>query len=280
MNPMLFLLLLCAAAPVRGQPREALVDLINAYRAAPGACEGRRAPAAPALDAPPALSRVRVGSGTLLDVALARAGYAAQQAEAIYLTGAQDAGPALGMIEQKYCALLRSPRYTAVGVVRSHGGWLIVLAAPAPPPPETRLPPQDEAGRQLLAAVNRARASERHCGTRYFTAAPALAWNAALSEAARAHSADMAAQRYLDHKGKDGRVADQRAAAAGYSGLRIGENIAAGQASAEEAVQGWLDSPGHCANIMREDFTEMGAAYAVSQPRARIYWAQVLGTPR
>jgi uncharacterized protein YkwD len=47
-------------------------------------------------------------------------------------------------------------------------------------------------------------------------------------------------------------------------------------------VQGWLDSPGHCANIMNDDFTEMGAAYAVNTARepARIYWTQVLGTPR
>jgi len=280
MKPMLFLFLLSAAPPVHGQPREALVDMINAYRAAPGACEGRPMPPAPALAAPAALSRVRVASGTLLDVALERAGYAAQQADAIYLTGAQDAAAAMAMIAQKHCRLLRSARYTAVGVVRAQGSWLIVLAVPAPPPPETRLPPQDEAGRQLMVEVNRARAIERRCGTRYFKAAPALAWNAALGDAARAHSADMAAQRYLDHKGKDGRMAPERAAAAGYQGVRIGENIAAGQGSAEEAVQGWLDSPGHCANIMREDFTEMGAAYAVSKPRARIYWVQVLGTPR
>lgn len=272
--------LLCAGAPAHGQPPNALVDLINAYRAAPGECEGRRMPAAPPLAAPPALSRVRVDSGTLLNVALERAGYAAQEADAVYLSGAQDAATTMAMIEQKYCKLLRSARYSAIGVVQARGSWLIVLASPAPPPPETRLPPQDEAGRALLAAVNRARAVARHCGTRLFPAAPALTWNAALGEAARAHSADMAAQRYLDHKGKDGRMADQRAAAAGYLGARIGENIAAGQGSAEEAVQGWIDSPGHCANLMRDDFSEMGAAYAVSKPRPRIYWTQVLGTPR
>ncbi|UUZ56329.1 CAP domain-containing protein [Massilia sp. H-1] len=109
-----------------------------------------------------------------------------------------------------------------------------------------------------------------------------LAWNDTLAAAAHAHSADMAAQRYLNHTGKDGRMVAERAAAAGYQASRIGENIAAGQASADEVVQGWLDSPGHCANLMNEDFSEMGAAYAVNRARApaRIYWTQVLGTPR
>lgn len=282
MDRLLFLCLLCAAAPAVGQPRDALIDLINAYRAAPAVCEGGETPPVPPLSAPPALSRVRVESGTMLDVALERAGYAAREADAIYLTGAQDAFTAIEMIEQKYCKLLRSTRYSAVGVTRPHGSWLIVFASPAPPPPETLLPPQEEAGRQMLAAVNRARAVDRHCGTRFFPAAPPLAWHAALAEAARAHSADMAALHYLDHKEKDGGMADGRAAAAGYKGMRVGENIAAGQATAEEAVQGWLESPGHCANIMREDFTEMGAAYAVNRARtpARIYWTEVLGTPR
>lgn len=281
-KPMALAGLLCLALPVSSQPPDPLIGMINTYRAAPGDCEGARVAAAPPLAAPPALSRVRVNAGTMLDVALERAGYPAREADAIFVAGAPDAGTALGMIGQKYCKQLRSTRYTAIGVVRSAGGWLIVLAAPAPPPPETLLPSQEEAGRALLAAVNRARAAERHCGTRFFPAAPALTWNAALADAARVHSDDMAAQRYLDHKGKDGRMAAERAAAAGYDGARIGENIAAGQGTAGEAVAGWLDSPGHCANIMREEFTEMGAAYAVNRARtpARIYWTQVLGTPR
>jgi uncharacterized protein YkwD len=274
--------LLCAALPAQGLVRDPLIDLINAYRATPGPCQGRRALPAPPLAAPAALSRVRVESGTMLDVALKRAGYPAAQADAIYLSGTDDPAVAMGWIEQRYCATLLSTSFTAIGVVRARGSWLIVLARPAPPPPETLLPPQDEAGRQILAAVNRARATERKCGTRWFPAGAALLWNGALAVAALAHSSDMAAQHYLNHAGKDGRMAAERAAAAGYRARRIGENIAAGQESAEEAVQGWLDSPGHCANIMNDDFTEMGAAYAVNTARepARIYWTQVLGTPR
>lgn len=277
--------LLGAALPVQVQARDPLIGLINAYRAAPGPCGGTRGaplPPLPPLAAPAALSRVRVGAGTMLDVALERAGYPVAQADAIYLSGTDDPAVAMSWIAQRYCAALQSTRFTAVGVVRAPGTWLIVLATPAPPPAESLLPPQAEAGRQVLAAVNRARAGERHCGTRFFPAAPALAWNDTLAATAHAHSADMAAQRYLNHTGKDGRMVAERAAAAGYQASRIGENIAAGQASAAEVVQGWLDSPGHCANLMNEDFSEMGAAYAVNRARApaRIYWTQVLGTPR
>jgi uncharacterized protein YkwD len=274
--------LLCVCLDAQGAARDPLIGLINAYRAAPGSCAGRRAAPLPPLAAPAALSKVKVGAGTMLDWALQRAGYRAAQAEAIYVAGTDDPVAAMGMIEQRYCATLLDPRFSAVGVVRAPGSWLIVLARPAPPPADTLLPPLAEAGRQLLAAVNRARAAERRCGTRLFAPAPALAWNDALAAAALAHSADMAAQRYLNHTGKDGRMAPERAAQAGYQGRRIGENIAAGQETAEEVVQGWLDSPGHCANIMHEDFTEMGAAYAVNRARepARIYWTEVLGAPR
>lgn len=46
-------------------------------------------------------------------------------------------------------------------------------------------------------------------------------------------------------------------------------------------MQGWIDSPGHCANPMDARFTEMGLAYAVdARSRAGIYWTQVFATPQ
>ena len=76
--------------------------------------------------------------------------------------------------------------------------------------------------------------------------------------------------------------AADRATAAGYRWVRVGENIASGQRTVEDAVASWLDSPGHCANIMNPAFTEMGAAYAINpQSRNRTaYWTQVFGAPR
>ena len=89
----------------------------------------------------------------------------------------------------------------------------------------------------------------------------------------------MGQHRYFSHAGRDGRDVGARARSTGYDWRRVGENIASGQASAAEAVAGWLESPGHCANLMNPAFTEMGAAYALREgPRPAAYWTQVFGS--
>ena len=62
--------------------------------------------------------------------------------------------------------------------------------------------------------------------------------------------------------------------------VRCGENIASGQRTVEEAMASWLDSPGHCANIMNPDFREMGAAYAINPQNQNrtAYWTQEFGS--
>ncbi len=45
-------------------------------------------------------------------------------------------------------------------------------------------------------------------------------------------------------------------------------------------MQGWIDSPGHCANLMSPTFTEMGIAFVVERKsEPGIYWTQVFATP-
>jgi uncharacterized protein YkwD len=133
----------------------------------------------------------------------------------------------------------------------------------------------------VLELVNAARSTARLCGDKRYPAARRLVWNDTLAKAALAHSSDMAKQNYFQHKDRNGGTAAERAQRAGYRWKRIGENIAAGQGSPQEAITGWLASPGHCANIMNPDFAEMGAAFATSQTSdAGIYWTQVFGTPR
>jgi uncharacterized protein YkwD len=273
---------LFAAAPAQAQNRESLVDLINAYRADPGSCEGWQADPVAPLAQHPALGRLHVAPGAALDQALARAGYAGAHAKAIYVSGARDAEAAMDVIARTYCRTLLSGEFIAVGAGRSGDNWQIVLARPAPPSRLAQLSDTRNTEKIILDAVNRARAIDRNCGERHFTAAPALTLNRALGAAALAHSVDMARQGYFSHQGKDGREVEQRAVQAGYRWRGIGENIAAGQESPEEAVAGWLESPGHCANIMNRWFTEMGAGYATSggRDKPRVYWTQVFGQPR
>ena len=270
------------ALPAPAGNADPLAALVNAYRAAPGACDGSPAAPASALIQQPALTELRIGVGTFIESALERAGYAAEQAQAIYVTGPEDARAAMTVLAQKYCKVLLSDQFSAVGSYREGTTWTVVLARPAPPLPSMTYPDWREAGREILDEVNQARASARSCGDQSFKPAPPLIWNPALGNAALAHSEDMATRRYFSHNARDGSQAADRAARAGYTWRRVGENIAFGQRSPREAVEGWLDSPGHCANIMNRDFTEMGAASGVTpqQQAGIIYWTQVFGTPR
>ena len=69
-----------------------------------------------------------------------------------------------------------------------------------------------------------------------------------------------------------------RADSVAYNWRAIGENIAAGQLEIEEVHQGWLDSPGHCRNIMNPLFTEVGAACVTGvDTDYGTYWAVVFG---
>jgi uncharacterized protein YkwD len=143
-------------------------------------------------------------------------------------------------------------------------------------------PNWNDAGQIILDGVNAARAEGRTCGSKEFPAAPPLRWNPQLESAALMHSQDMAAQRYFSHAAKDGSRADVRSQRAGYDWQRIGENIAFGQETPQAALAGWLNSPGHCANIMNPNFTEMGAAYGLTAEANSgvFYWTQMFGTPR
>ena len=67
--------------------------------------------------------------------------------------------------------------------------------------------------------------------------------------------------------------------AVGYAYSSAAENVAWNQPSAQSVVNGWMNSPGHRANILDTYVTEMGAAMARSL-RGEPYWIQVLGHPR
>ena len=133
---------------------------------------------------------------------------------------------------------------------------------------------------RVLDLINTARAEARSCGTEFFAATSPLAWNTQLLAAARTHSEDMAQHNFFSHTGSDGSNVGDRATAAGFTWQRIGENIAAGQTSAESAVNGWIDSPGHCRNLMNPNFTQVSVACVEnSDSDYNRYWTNVLGTP-
>ncbi|QFR01949.1 stress protein [Streptomyces phaeolivaceus] len=97
-----------------------------------------------------------------------------------------------------------------------------------------------------------------------------------LTAAAQAHSADMVARAFYAHTSPDGGEPWHRAAAAGSTRGSVGENIACGQRSAAEVVLGWMNSPGHRANILKPGFTHIGIGF-VGGGAAGTYWTQLFG---
>lgn len=107
--------------------------------------------------------------------------------------------------------------------------------------------------------------------------------NAALTQAAQRHSTSMAYQDFFNHTGPDGDFVS-RIRDAGYRFSAASENIAAGQSTAEVAVQGWMNSPGHRANILNPNFVDTGIGYEyLANDPGRVtykhYWTQTFGTP-
>ncbi|CAM0556697.1 hypothetical protein EHLJMEHL_01785 [Vreelandella titanicae] len=135
--------------------------------------------------------------------------------------------------------------------------------------------------RAMLSQINEARSQARQCGDQQYAAVESLAWSCKLEAAAKSHSQDMAENDYSSHTDPEGAGIEQRVGNQDYVWQAVGENIAAGHTSVSAVVEGWLDSPGHCRNIMNDAFTEMGMAKAEdSESRYSTYWTQTLGNPR
>ncbi|WP_221284447.1 CAP domain-containing protein [Mucilaginibacter sp. SP1R1] len=128
----------------------------------------------------------------------------------------------------------------------------------------------------FLYRINLIREKGCNCGVKFMPPAPPLTWNNKLQDAAMGHAKDMARKNYFDHTSKDGRSMEDRIVFAGYTfkgfkSFAIGENIASGQTSIAEVMDGWFKSEGHCKNLMNPDFKEVGVAMYKN------YWVQDFG---
>ncbi|MFO0850631.1 MAG: CAP domain-containing protein [Gemmataceae bacterium] len=95
----------------------------------------------------------------------------------------------------------------------------------------------------------------------------------ALTRLAREHAATMARLNQLGHD-LDGRTFAERIAASKLRLTKAAENVAQGPQSPRQAVESWLMSPGHRANLLDPDLTHVGVATAAAADGTR-YWIQV-----
>lgn len=268
--------LLGYAALANASEQAQLLAAINQYRSEVQRCAEQVSEELPPLALDSRLALPVNGAGDLQQ-ALSAAGYPMVNVQAISLSGPRDAQAALQVLKDSFCQTLLDPQFVDIGISQQARDWRILLARPLL---AGRLDDWQAEGEKLREQINAARAEARQCGAQAFAAAPALAWNASLALAAESHSRDMANHNYFAHRDRDGRTPGDRAELAGYSGQRLGENIAAGRAAVADIVAGWLASPGHCANLMNPQFSELGAAYAVDpKSDAGIYWTALFGAP-
>ncbi|MBD2354027.1 CAP domain-containing protein [Tolypothrix sp. FACHB-123] len=85
--------------------------------------------------------------------------------------------------------------------------------------------------------------------------------NEKLAQVARKYSRQMIEENFFSHTGIDGSTLSQRVRAGNISYWIIGENLFRSKNISQPvspAVEGWLESPGHRANILRPVFRETG----------------------
>ncbi len=92
-----------------------------------------------------------------------------------------------------------------------------------------------------------------------------------LSRVARYKSQDMRDKGYFSHTSPTYGSPFAMMKSFGISYRTAGENIAKGYASPKAVVDGWMNSPGHRANILNSSFTHIGVGYVASGN----YWTQM-----
>lgn len=250
--------------------------IVNRLRTLGGACAATAPPLVRKLALDVAASHL--ANGTALNAALKSAGYRMTQVQVITVSGEGLGARLEPLLASRYCAQIGSPKLSEAGVHERGNQMWIVLAAPFAPKADLS---REQLARRMLTLVNKARAEARDCGDKHFQGTQPVRWNADLASAADGHATDMAANSYFSHTGRDGSTPAQRVTRAGYRFRMTAENIAAGQSSPEEAVAGWIKSPGHCANLMNGGYSEMGVAFSVNAASEMgVYWVQNFGTQR
>lgn len=131
---------------------------------------------------------------------------------------------------------------------------------------------------QVLTLVNQKRAAGATCGGVKYPPAPPLTLDDRLRCAARKHSKDMGVKNFFSHTGSNGSTPWQRIKSAGYTYTQAAENIAAGYSTPSAVVTGWMNSSGHCKNIMKAGLKHLGVGYYEGTVGYKRYWTQDFGT--
>jgi uncharacterized protein YkwD len=131
----------------------------------------------------------------------------------------------------------------------------------------------DAFGRQVVELTNR---------ERQVKGLSPLKPQATLQKAAQWLADDMAKESYFSHADSLGRDFSTRLRNFGYENFTaMAENIGFGASDPAKAVANWMKSPGHRANILNPELTEIGVGYAYNtKDPNQHYWVQDFGRRR
>jgi uncharacterized protein YkwD len=131
--------------------------------------------------------------------------------------------------------------------------------------------PVEDVPKDMLAAVNKLRASGCMCDTIYMPPVPLVKWNDDLEAAAAAYAKEMYVNNFFAHIAPDGSSPIQRDVKFGFTGSYIGENIGQGYNDVQQVMTAWQNSQDHCLAMMDTTYVELGAA------RYNNIWVQEFG---
>jgi len=112
---------------------------------------------------------------------------------------------------------------------------------------------------------------------------PELKENSKLDLSAENKLQDLFAKQYFEHVSPSGVSITDLAKQVGYEYILIGENLAMGNFKDDQALlDAWMASPGHRANILNKNYTEIGVAVGKGKFEGKNVWMAVqhFGTPR
>ena len=195
------------------------------------------------------------------------------------IEGAKNEKALLQIVASNYCQIVLNAEFTEIGVYeRGDSAW-IVVAVPKKLPTADDMP---QVAARVLELVNEARAKPRKCGSRRFEPAPPLTLStdpvARRAGACEGHEREQASSSIAGPTAASPRSARP---APVTTGRRSRRTLRRERRARKMVVQGWLDSPGHCVNIMGPQYREMGLAYFTDfAHKGEIYWAQEFGTQK
>ena len=118
---------------------------------------------------------------------------------------------------------------------------------------------------EVLKLVNQERSKH---GLKALTLSPEL------SDVATVKAKDMRDNNYFDHTSPNYGSPFEMMKHFGIQYRSAGENIAAGQKTAQEVMNSWMNSSGHRANILNSDYEQIGIGY-VTGGSYGTYWVQM-----